>query len=318
MFASATFCSTDQHDRPIAGELCVCVDAQDAFHPKQRQPNVLSIVYEIGHVFWMNPITLAYFRNNADIDGLNGKNSSVLVPLIPRNDYDQSMPEVEAQCISSTDDVNLNNNTTTNVTNAKTMRLPLPSSSTIDIKHINNDSSIIELINVITPTVKRITSNPFNCHDEKLLLGAKLNTVLENECIGSHWDRKLFKNYLLNPILNDDDYVDNDIKLEPIFTSYKHFLGFLVLAYFIDRGWHMINDVCIIGPKSNIWGRDSGCSFVNEPCLDANGNVTTSLTNTNSNEFSSIDGELGCTEDTSSKAICQLNHEHALKKYGNK
>ena len=63
--ASATHCSTDQFDRPVAGILSLCIgNVHNFFHNEEQiQRNKMAVMHEIGHILGFNAMSLAHFRD---------------------------------------------------------------------------------------------------------------------------------------------------------------------------------------------------------------------------------------------------------------
>lgn len=260
--ASATYCSTDQFDRPIAGMLHLCIGS-DFFEQDSLKMNQLTVMHELGHILGFNPQSLAYFRDRKT--GL---------PLTERIDDD--VPDVEIECTG----VKYGRGNAT---------IPLPSEKILQFKDVRG----IRVAQVVTPTVKHIVRNRFDCQE---LEGAELESSAfhpmnetDQNCLGEHWERRLFKNDIMNPILDP--------------TIPSSLLSPLTLAYFIDSGWYEVNSTRAY--SADTWGRGAGCQFVNKLCLDGNGRVS----NDNSNFFCAehhTDQFDGCTHDLSSKGTCSV------------
>ncbi len=260
--ASATYCSTDQYDRPIAGILHVCI-GNNFFDPQNIYMNQLTMMHELGHILGFNSHSMAYFRDRKT--GL---------PLTERVDGD--VPEIETECTG----VKVGRRNAT---------IPLPSVDILQFKDVRG----VRVAQVVTPTVRQIVRNRFDCQE---LEGAELESLsyhsdngTDANCIGDHWERRLFKNDLMNPIL------------EPSIPS--SLLSPLTLAYFIDSGWYKVNTSRAF--SGDTWGKGAGCSFVSSPCL-SDGKVL-SVTSENffcaSDRYNQRDFD-GCTNDLLSKAVC--------------
>lgn len=258
--ASATYCSTDQFDRPVAGSLNFCID--DSFFSEENlQRNILTAIHELAHILGLNSQSLAHFRNQ---DGS---------PITPRDDFGDVI-EQDVEC--------------TGVNKGK-MTIPLPSPDILEFREVRD----IRVADIVTPTVRQVTRNQFDCQS---LPGAELENgdVNENICIGDHWGRRVFRTDILNPVLDDVAY---SMKISP-----------LTLAYFKDSGWYKI-DVSRSSLGSG-WGRGAGCSFVDDKCVEADGQINASnehfFCNARKGRGGIFDEIHGCSSDFSKKAICSL------------
>ena len=290
--ASATHCSTDQFDRPVAGILSLCIDDVHKFFYDEEaiQRNSMVTMHEIGHILGFNALSLAHFRD-----------SDTGEPLTSR-DENGDVPDVETEC--------------TGIAPTTKSAVPLPSE---DIVQFQNVRGGIRVATVVTPTVRRVTRNMFGCQS---LIGAELqsgggqgrfvqdydteeNSDLQlspGECLGDHWQRLLFRKDLLNPVIDD---VPHSLKISA-----------LTLAYFKDSGWYDVN-YDRIAPVS-MWGRNAGCNFAKKTCITSSGHVQASnipfFCNNLAEEVDEDDeGEEvrepeihGCDVESSRKAVCSL------------
>ena len=257
--ASATYCSTDQFDRPIAGLLHLCI-GKDFFKNESLKMNHLTIMHELGHILGFNSQSLAYFRDR-----------ETGTPLTDRVDGD--VPDVVVECTGIEEG---RSNST----------IPLPSEKILKL----GESRGLRVARIVTPTVRQVVRNRFSCQE---LEGAELesaafhplNGKTSPSCIGDHWERRLFKNDIMNPIIESS-----------IPTT---LLSPLTLAYFIDSGWYEVNSSHAY--VADTWGRGAGCQFVNDTCINEHGRSDTDF-------FCSkkLEGQIydGCTSDMTSKAIC--------------
>eukprot|EP00559_Dactyliosolen_fragilissimus_P004535 CAMPEP_0184855368 /NCGR_PEP_ID=MMETSP0580-20130426/643_1 /TAXON_ID=1118495 /ORGANISM="Dactyliosolen fragilissimus" /LENGTH=992 /DNA_ID=CAMNT_0027349869 /DNA_START=1325 /DNA_END=4300 /DNA_ORIENTATION=- len=279
--ASATYCSTDQWDRPIAGMLHFCI-TPDFFSEDKLQENIVTAMHELAHILGFNTQSMAHFREAA-----------TGIALTPR-DENGDVEDVEIEC-----------------TGAKESRgsaiLPLPSEKIMQFQEVRGGERVAQ---IITPTVSQIVKNHFDCSD---LDGAELESEIYHPvassssykesdsamgiCISDHWSRRLFKADLMNPIISD---VPHTSRISP-----------LTLAFFLDSGWYKINvEQSLI---ANEWGRGAGCEFAQNKCITHNGQVTAknsqffcnSLLSTSSEE--SIEEIHGCTSDLKRKAVCSMS-----------
>lgn len=142
-------------------------------------------------------------------------------------------------------------------------RIPLPSEN---ITVFNSVRGGVRSVSIVTPTVRRVARNMFGCQSlngaelesgEWQLFGGDADELSAGECIGDHWERRLFRTDLMNPIVDD--------------VSYSLYISSLTLAYFADSGWYKV-DTRRIAPSS-VWGRNAGCNFVNSKCVTRHGQV---------------------------------------------
>ena len=107
---------------------------------------------------------------------------------------------------------------------------------------------------VVTPTVQRVVRNHFNCQSMK---GAKLeNQPTSSDCFGSHFDEMLYYTEIMGAV----------------FSQSVNILSPLTLALLEDSGWYRSNyqsDYIQI----SMFGHSAGCEFVENNCIDSNGNV---------------------------------------------
>ena len=262
--ASSTYCSTDQFDRPIAGLLHLCI-GDDFFKKSSLEMNQVTIMHELGHILGFNSQSMAHFRRkNGDPITLRDENGDVFDELV--------------NC--------------TGVAEGRQARIPLPSPDILQFTEVRG----VRVAQIVTPAVQQIARNHFDCQD---LEGAELesysyrgdanSTGFVDHCISDHWERRLFKSDIMNPIV---DSVSSLSHISP-----------LTLAYFMDSGWYKVDISRAAEP--DIWGRAAGCDFVNKQCISDEGEV--SLTNSQFFCSSSLIGKIdGCADDMMGKASCSV------------
>jgi len=271
--ASSTYCSTDQYDRPVAGMLHLCI-GKDFFENERLEINQITIMHELGHILGFNSQSLAHFR-----DGETGE------PLTEREELHGDVKDVDVEC--------------TGVAEGRGVAsIPLPSSEILQFKDVRGGLRVAQ---IVTPTVRQVARNHFDC---QVLEGAELETYsypngkdqtpldFADRCISDHWERRLFKSDIMNPIV---DSVNSKSHISP-----------LTLAYFMDSGWYQVNATRATEP--DVWGRGAGCEFVNEQCI-SDGLVTQE----SSQFFCSSSQDLGCADDMMGKASCTVvSYDHDL------
>ena len=259
--AAATYCSTDQYDRPTAGMMHICVD--EGMFTGNFSRSITTIMHEIGHVLGFNPQSMAHFRTQ---DG---------EPLTKR-DTTGDVLDVVVECPG----VNPEN---------KTIQLPSP-----DILTFRTVRNGVRVAEVVTPTVRQVVRNHFDCQD---LRGAELESQLHDVggmCLGDHWERRLFREDLMNPIV---DEVPFTLRISP-----------LTLALFADSGWYQVDLSRSAFPAG--WGRGTGCRFVDDTCIDKDGSISDSNIGLFCNNTSVARGSIleiqGCSPDMTRKATCNI------------
>ncbi|CAB9521416.1 Leishmanolysin-like peptidase [Seminavis robusta] len=274
--AAASYCSTDQYDRPTAGMLHVCID--EHFFSKSRKNNTIAIImHEVGHALGFNSRSMAHFRRP---DG---------TPVTPR--VNGEIVETEVECTGPT-------------TVRRYANVTLPSEEILKFRSVRGGVRVAE---VVTPSVVQVVRNHFDCQE---LTGAELESgeysplagdPEEQACIGDHWERRLFRNDLMNPVVEQ--------------VEYAPFISTITLAYFADSGWYQVD--LSMAELAASWGRGAGCSFVEDPCIGEDGQVPQSnkpfFCNaapkvTKKGMVVAIDG---CTADLTRKATCSLGDYEA-------
>jgi len=268
--AAASFCSTDQYDRPTAALLHICLD-EAFFDPLRIHRNVMTLKHELGHALGFNALSMAHFRRP---DG------SPYTPRTPEGD----VPDSTIECTGPHAE-------------RRNATVALPSEEVLQFQTVRRGVRVAELV---TPSVVQVVRNHFDCQN---LTGAELESgegmpliLDESGCIGNHWERRLFSGDLMNPIIDDVEYSTR--------------ISTLTLAYFADSGWYQVDlsnaeiaagwgrgagcnfvhDPCI--------GKNGEVSVANAPffCND--------LPNDHSR---SVATEIrGCTADLSRKASCSI------------
>jgi Leishmanolysin len=275
--AASAFCSTDQFDRPTAAILHLCLDS-DFFDSTKLQRNIRLVSHELGHALGFNVVSLAHFRRP---DGS---------PYTERDPVTNEIPISEINCTGP-------------VGQSRTGMVALPSSEVLQFRIVRGGVRVAE---VVTPSVRQVARNHFNC---QVLPGAELESGEflplsrypgEISCLGDHWERRLFKTDLMNPLLDDS------VEFTTRFST-------ITLAYFADSGWYQVD--LSRSFLSAGWGRAAGCDFIEQTCVKADdGQVPSNFNSYFCNQISSDTGEdgflseiHGCTADLTRKASCSLD-----------
>lgn len=270
--AASSFCSTDQYDRPTAAILHICI-AESFFNVSTLLTSIMTVSHELGHILGFNQQSMAHFRRP---DGS---------PITPRG-KDGEIPTTEVECTGTTEFRQFAN-------------VSLPSEEILQFRTVRGGVRVAE---IVTPSVQQAVRNHFDCQE---LPGAELEsgeslplsaTVGEISCLGDHWERRLFKSDLLNPIVDG-------LEFNPRIST-------TTLAFFADSGWYQVD--LSRSSLSASWGRGAGCAFVEENCINNDGQVPLSYEPYFCNEAPGIDADgyateiNGCTPDLSRKASCSI------------
>jgi len=227
----------------------------------------------LQHALGFNALSLAHFRR---LDGS---------PITPR--VDGEIPVTEVECTGPH-------------TGRSYANVTLPSPEILQFRSVRGGVRVAE---IVTPNVAQVVRNHFDCQS---LPGAELESgeflPLSSDpegtsCIGDHLERRLFRNDLMNPVVDD--------------LEFNPKLSTLDLAYFADSGWYQV-DLSRAAHASG-WGRAAGCDFVEEPCINEDGQVPPSFADSFCDRSPEMDtgGYAntidGCTPDLSKKAACSLD-----------
>jgi hypothetical protein len=270
--AASAFCSTDQFDRPTAAILHICI-GESFFDPVHIHKNILVVQHELGHALGFNAVSLAHFRR---ADGS---------PITPRNKRGEVRLK-EIECTGPAHD-------------RRWANVTLPSEEILQFRTVRGG---VRVAQVVSPSVAQVARNHFDCQE---LDGAELESgeILprstnqdETTCLGDHWERRLFKTDLMNPVIET--------------KIFNPRISTITLAYFADSGWYQVD--LARATTAGGWGRGAGCSFVDDPCIDANGQVPPKFAQffcnhaprVNNNGYS--DDLHGCTQDLTQKAVCTI------------
>ena len=270
--AAASFCSTDQYDRPTAAMLHICID-ETFFDPAFRNRNIMTLMHELGHALGFNSLSMAHFRKP---DGTP----------ITRRAHDGTIPDSKVECTGPTSE-------------RRSATVALPSEEILQFRTVRGGVRVAELV---TPSIVQVVRNQFGCQK---LTGAELEsgealplakTTEEHGCLGDHWERRLFSSDLMNPIIGELEFTTR--------------ISTLTLAYFADSGWYQV-DLSRAEVAAG-WGRGAGCSFVDDTCIGKNGEVPPQnepyFCNDVPSELSrAVASDIhGCTPDLSRKALCSI------------
>ena len=275
--AASSFCSTDQYDRPIAAIVHICI-GEEFFDRANLHTNIKVISHELGHALGFNAVSLAHFRRT---DG---------TPYTDRDPTTGAIPLTEINCTGP-------------VSSNRTGSVALPSDEILKFRIVRGGVRVAE---IVTPSVRQVARNHFDCQQ---LPGAELESGEylplssypgEVSCIGDHWERRLFKTDLMNPL------IDDNVEFTTRFST-------ITLAYFADSGWYQVD--LSRASLSAGWGRAAGCDFVEQTCVNANdGQVPASFNSFFCNEVTAEIAESGytsdihgCTTDMTRKASCSID-----------
>jgi len=254
--AGASVCSLNTRDfRPAVGVITYCLDSHVLKSIDPNDPEVVPVsIHEITHVLGMNSQLYPFY--------INSETGQTLV----KNIRTQSAPSVE-MC-----------------TDGVARRVLMPSS---EVLQRSESSSGARHYEVVTPTVKAIVRNQFDCQE---LTGARLENqpTAPSDCFGSHWDERLFFTESMSAILGWEHNA---------FSS-------LTLALLEDTGWYKGNYEMT---TMSTFGLGAGCGFVNEDCINEDGTIPASSKGFFCNSLSTLRRQsLHCTPTHEGIGYCDL------------
>ena len=133
--------------------------------------------------------------------------------------------------------------------NGSIVNLTIPSKETV---RAGKTDSGIRYFEVVTPTVRNIVSNQFDCHNDTTTMGARLDNFEHFDCIGSHWSTRFFA---------EETMVSRNMPWEQSITA-------LTLALFEDTGWYRGNFSASGGVRdAPAFGYGAGCDFLMQDCI---------------------------------------------------
>ena len=174
----------------------------------------------------------------------------------------------------------LQSHTCANGANPITQTIDVPSTSTISSETKRGKNVRL----VATERVKEVARAYYNCSS---INGAELEDQIGSGCLGSHWEERTMFDELMSP-LADDHYSGNRVSK---FT----------LALFEDTGWYKANYTMADSLK---FGRNAGCDFLNEKCINPTTGVALSVPKYT---FCSTPNEQSCTFDLTGYGYCAIS-----------
>ena len=258
--SAADSCDWDQYDKPIAGIVNFCYSQipvkkdGSAASDEVLAYIIETAIHEIGHVLGLMSKDMAFYYDRRT--GL---------PRTPRKEAKPLHNSFE--CISG------------KKAGQYLHDIYLPNSNTLKEGRTNTG---IRYFQVVTPTVRQVARNHFNC---PIMEGMRLeNQPTNDDCFGEHWEERLAWNELMSGMQNS--------------LSIPEVLSPFTLALLEDSGWYRANySMGQISP----FGHGAGCNFVEQPCLLKNKNGGTIVPSYSKGYFCN-------TVDQSSTFSCDPTH----------
>jgi len=221
-FAGARSCDWDQYERPIGGYIKFCYDSftMDNVGLGSEQLTVMidTVIHEIGHVLGLGSEDMMYYY-----DRLTGK------PRTPQ----PWKPSEDTWCVSG------------KYSNEYTKDIFRPHSDTL---RLNVQDSGVRYYEIVTPTVKQVAQNHYNCDRME---GLRLeNQPTSDDCYGQHWDERFAWDENMSAMLST--------------RSVKEHLSPFTLALLEDTGWYRAN---FSMAEVITFGHNASCDFVEKPCI---------------------------------------------------
>eukprot|EP00804_Cyclotella_cryptica_P014369 CCRYP_015535-RA/>CCRYP_015535-RA protein AED:0.09 eAED:0.09 QI:195/1/1/1/1/1/7/661/880 len=157
------------------------------------------------------------------------------------------------------------------------------------MKELVDKKSGMTQFEVVTPTVRRIVRNQFNCPNAT---GARLeNQPTSDDCFGSHWDERFYYTEIMGAV----------------FSQTVNVLSPLTVALLEDSGWYRANYESEY-IQISVFGHGAGCEFLDEDCIDSYGNVPDAMEEQFCNEVISIGSNGVINTDESGSQTCDPSH----------
>uniref|UniRef100_A0A7S1CD33 Leishmanolysin-like peptidase n=1 Tax=Bicosoecida sp. CB-2014 TaxID=1486930 RepID=A0A7S1CD33_9STRA len=239
--AYASWCQTDDVDRPTWGHINVCPNALKV-HEEDRVAQVAVLLHELAHMFGFTSASMPLFRD-ADGDALTPRSGD------PHDRYrvDEAFV-MDVQCPGDP---------------GGTRSTAVPSTSTtIDFSDARLHSACDPtdpgtcVVTLKTPALQATARKWFGCDD---VLGIELEDNPAAPCVpvGSHWEQR----YLMDELMSST-------------LTHKAVVSPLTLAYFEDTGWYSADYSMATPARQGFeFGYKQGCTFAEERCLSDEGST---------------------------------------------
>ena len=253
--AVAVPCNFDQFDRPTAGAVNVCLaniqlNADGTGTEDVVQDYVDVTIHEVGHVLGHSSNSYRFYW-----DPETG------TPRTARPFVERSVT-----CV-----------------NGETKTVMVPDESTMEF---GVDKMGQRYCSIVTPKVRAIARNQFNCQN---LTGAPLENqpTRAESCTGDHWDERLFYPEAMSGVISPTSNI----------------MSSLTLALYEDSGWYLAN---YTNSRMSPWGLGAGCDFIEKPCLVTDELGATIVPSYGQGFFCSEGAAKGCSAEHTHKLACQV------------
>jgi len=255
----AAVCSFDQNMRPISANIDICLEHIKVFDGEVLEEEILrltsELTIEVGKILGLSPTLYHHYRNSESAQPFGSTEKSVI-------------------CVDGTE---------------MTTLVPNILHSTLIIDASGTKRGVWE---VITPTVRQVVRNHFDCQS---LSGATLAAKMaeSSSCFGDSFDPRYHF---------DEDFTS----IGSGSSDMAYSLSPLTLALLEDSGWYRANF-----DKSTVplFGRGAGCGFVKGNCIGESKAAVPDYSqgffcNDLANEKQELDQPSGCDYTHNHKAEC--------------
>ncbi|DAZ97258.1 TPA: hypothetical protein N0F65_009309 [Lagenidium giganteum] len=244
VLAYASACQRDQFDRPTFGMVNFC-PLRVSSDPVKYESQLSTALHEISHALGFSSQFYAYMRHK---DG---------TPRTRRDQNNRPPALVNTQCPNGKY-VNYYSN---------------PDTATVQY-YTERDELVAKMV---TPAVAKFVQTHFNCSS---LTGAELEN-LDDGCLGSHWEERLFEPEYMTPVL-----------------SYFTVISGLTMAFFEDSGWYKTNSSMTAQLD---FGAGLGCPFAQKKCVDQATQTPLAV-----DHYCTVNDAESCTPDATSRSFCSI------------